>query len=190
MASKYGKLRGQVPPKPSDDQPGSERAQRLLAHTESHRGEGLAAWAEHLTNLRRAEEEIKASLKLCEEEQEAIEGLVMDELEGRNEDAVSTGGFTHSVKYEPYPNPTDRPGLLQYCLDEANGLRDALILPPARLAAIVREEAEANELIIETKTIQVDGQEVEVQEARSRLLPGVRVFLKRTLSRVKSRASA
>lgn len=187
MASKYAKYKGKVPLAQVEST--TERDQEIAKIQVELKDHNLAQLAAVLTGLRGIEEKLTSQLKTTGYHRAAVEELILNLLDAGETDAVSTGGHTLSTKFEPYPQVDDKAALLKHCLDDEE-LRETLSLNPQRLASMIREEAENNLLQIEEKEIDKDGEKVVVQEARSSQLPGVRVFLKRTLSRVKARSSA
>lgn len=178
MASKYAHLKGQVPTEEPSER--DEVMTVLLAERESKTLGELTA--EHNT-LSDEFDEKKRVLDAVGLKIDACDILIRKNLAALDADSVSVNGRTWSTKFEPYPVAEDPSAIIKYF--EEHHMTDQLVLKSSELAsrlkAFVKEEAVNNELVITTKD--VNG--VQTTEVRSNI-PGVKVFLKATLSRPKS----
>ncbi len=185
MASKYAGLKGKVPEAPT------ERSQEITEHILKRAGQSFTDLAGDYNNLRGKIDGISAALKVLNTELDAIEIMLRESLEAQNADSVKTQGYTWSSNPEPYPSCENPEAIIAYFND--NGMADQLKLRSTELASrlkgFVKEEALANELIPSVKIVDgPDGEPIETLEVRSKI-PGVKVFLKYSLSRVKSSRS-
>lgn len=123
-----------------------------------------------------------ASLKV---QTDALEAVIMETLEGQDLDGVRQVGFTWSTSCEPYPVPEDLGAIVEFM--RQNGMEAQLELKKSELAArlksFVKDEALNNELQIVEQTDPDTGETYNVVYSQ---IPGVRVFLKESLSRTKS----
>lgn len=188
MASKYAKLKGRIPEGVREP---SEKETAIAAHLAARQATTLADLIAEYTGQAAQAEKLAAETKIIALLMEALERLIRQRLDAMNADGLSSGGFTWSTSYEPYPVvlANDVPGIVQYFKD--HGMEDQLALKAsevaARLKSFVKEEALNNELEIGTREVPDPrtGEPIEVPDVRSKI-PGVRVFLKAELSRVKS----
>lgn len=183
MASKYAHLKGRVPERQT------ARDAALIAELEAIERQPLAELTEGYNAAVQEAEELAAKVKKVSVRLEAREILIRQGLDGQDADAVRMNGFTWSSKFEPYPVTEDPSAVVRYFKE--NGLEDQLELSASelngRLKNFVKEEALNNELLVGEKEVVDDltGETRQVTEVRSKI-PGVRVFLKGGLSRVKS----
>lgn len=189
MASKYAGQKGRIPEQQSArdqalDQAIAERLPKTVAELTKEYNETKDAAAEMT---------IKA--KALKVKADALEILIRRKLDAEDADAIRINGYTWSETFEPYPVCDDIDAVLEYLQNPDNGMADQLRLKSSeigeRLKNHVKEEALANELIIDTKIVDdpsAPGGQREVTEVRSRI-PGVKVYLKPGLSRVKSKGA-
>lgn len=200
MATKYGHLRGTIPEVPTERDQAFTAALDEVCHV-ARGGEEPSPVARkdktlwELTaefNLLDVEIAEKArAVKALELKRDACELLIRRKIEADSADNVTMNGYTWTPKADPYPAGVEDQGkLVDYFLN--NGMKDLLSVHASRLASIVKEEALANELVVEVKKVPdpATGQETEVREYRSGRLPGVKVYLKPALGRVKSSKGA
>lgn len=184
MASKYAMLKGKIPKEPT------ERDVRLVAEMAKQKGKSFTELAEIYNRT----EAVKAKLDAKSKEQgaklAALAALLEEHLEGTNADNITTQGRTWGISYEPYPTAEDPEQIVKYFNE--NGMASQLELTKTELASrltnFVKEEAAANELIIEDKIIETPDGPKEVREVRSKI-PGVKVFLWSGLSKAKARVA-
>jgi hypothetical protein len=124
----------------------------------------------------------------------ALEILIKKRLEADDSDGIIVNGYTWSENVEPLPVCEDPDAIVKYFKEHE--MEDQLALNKGELANrlknFVKDEALNNEL--EIVTVEVDDPEApggkrETTEVRSKI-PGVKVFLKSKLSRVKSSKGA
>lgn len=186
MGSKYAGLRGRVPEQQT------ERDIELQVRLEEWEGQTLAeltaSFNQFTQHLQAATEKVKGiNLSL-----EACEILIREKLDALEGDAITVNGYTWSPKFEPYPVCEDPAAIIKYF--EEHNMKDQLLLKSSELASrlknFVKEEALNGELIVETKTVPdpETGEERTINDVRSQI-PGVKVFLKGSLSRVKSKGA-
>lgn len=185
MASKYARLKGKVPEQET------ERDQAINEFLAEWRNDSLAVLTEAYNKACTDGDELAAKVKKTNQRIDALEILIRRRLDAEDADSVGMHGFTWSEKFEPYPVAEDPVAIVKYFKD--NELEDQLALTNSELAGrlkkYVKEEALANELVVVTKQVDdpdAPGGTREVTEVRSHI-PGVRVFLKAGLSRVKSK---
>lgn len=185
---KYSHLKGTIPkgqkePTPRDAAIAAEikRLNRLQL--------SLADLATGYNRLMTTAEASAKNLARINVQLEAHEQLLLGALESSDLERATADGYTWSEGCEPYPVCEDPAAIVAYFKE--NGMEEQLALTKTELASrlktFVKEEAVNNELIIETKVIPhpVTGEEIEVPDVRSKV-PGVRVFLKTSLSRRKA----
>lgn len=186
MATKYASLRGKIPEEP---RPPSPKDEKIKEFQKKYTDRTLLNLTKEYNRLDKESGDAADKLAGVNLELEAVELLLRGQLDAAGADSVKMNGFTWSPKVEPYPSAEDPALIIEYFKD--NGMEDQLTLKAGELATrlktFVKEEALANELIIEQKTVadEVTGEERTVTEVRSKI-PGVKVFLKSSLSRVKS----
>lgn len=179
MASKYAHLKGVVPIQRD------ERDEAVTAFMkefqEADKTNGAAA--KRYNDLVAEKAGLAEKLKTISQKLEAAEYLFLDRLDADGSDAVSAEGYTWSSSCEPFPICEDPEAIVKYLKRKKMG--SILVLKVSELASrlrnLVKDEALNNELKV-VETI-VDGKPV--REVRSNV-PGVKVFLKETLSRTKS----
>lgn len=182
MASKYASLKGKIPELPRES---SEREKAIAAEIIEF-GDQPFEWLTATFNSRRiAKDRAEEAVEQADIKLEAVQRAILSKLDTESLDAIKANDYTWSGKTEPYPVVEDNAKLVAHFID--NHQEDMLTMHWMRLKGIVREEALANELVIEEKTIvdQQTGKEITYNDVRSQI-PGVRVFLKPSLSRVKS----
>jgi hypothetical protein len=117
---------------------------------------------------------------------DALEGLIQKKIEALNLDNLSVNGYTWTPQAKAYATQENPQALIQYFID--NGQAHLLMIHGSRLNAMIREEIDAGTILIEPKEV-VDpatGETRTVNEVRSSVLPGVRVYLEDALGRAKS----
>lgn len=186
MASKYASLRGKVPEQP---EPPSEKQTKIAEIQARYVDRSLLNLTSEYNRLRTTADRAKELADDASLAVDAMESLIQEQLDSTGADSIKMNGFTWSAKCEPYPSAEDPTAIVKYFMD--HGMADQLTLKACELATrlkgFVKEESLANELIIEVKTAidPVTGEEIQYNEVRSQI-PGVKVFLKTSLSRVKS----
>lgn len=184
MASKYAMLKGKVPKEPT------ERDIKLVSQMERHKGLTFTELAQLYNTTEAVIAKLTGKAKEVSVKLAALAALLEDHLEGQNADNITTQGRTWGISYEPYPTAEDPEAIVKYFNE--NGMASQLELTKSELAArltnFVKEEAAANELIIEDKTIDTPDGPKEVREVRSKI-PGVKVFLWSGLSKAKARVA-
>lgn len=186
MASKYASLRGKIPEQP---EPPSEKQQKIAEVQARYTDRSFLNLTAEFNRLQTTSDAAADNLKAINLELEAVERLIQEQLDAEGADSIRMNGYTWSGSCTPYPSAEDPAAIITYFKE--NGLEDQLTLKAtelaSRLKSFVKEEALANELVIEVKTF-IDpntGEESQYNDVRSHI-PGVRVFLKNSLSRVKS----
>jgi hypothetical protein len=182
MASKYAGLKHRIPEQPT------ARDAALTAELAAIETETLAELTAGYNTCKDAAGKLAEQVKQLSVRLEAREILIRRALDAQGATSVRMQGYTWSEKFEPYPVTEDPAAVVRYFRE--HGLEDQLTLTASelngRLKNLVKEEALANELQVDVVTV-VDpatGAEQQTTEVRSRV-PGVRVFLKAGLSRVK-----
>lgn len=188
MATKYAALRGKVPEQPIEASPKQvEIAKRQAVYTDR----SLLNLTTEYNKLCAVGDDLADQVKDSNLDIEAVERLIQEQLDAQGADSVKMNGFTWSIGAVPYPSvlAMNVAEVEKYFKD--NGMAEQLSLSATELASrlktFVKEEALANELIIEERTVvdEATGVEKIVTDVKSKI-PGVRVFLKSSLSRVKS----
>jgi hypothetical protein len=179
---KYSKLEGTIPAEPT------ERDEAIIAGIEERKHKTFAELATEYNQLEVASLELTKKVKAQSVTFAVLEILLRGHLEATDADSISTLGFNWSRGCEPYPVCEDPDAIVKYFNEHEMG--DLLALTKTELAGrlkkLVKEEALANELQITTETVEgPNGEPVEKQVVRSNV-PGVRVFLKKSLSRTKA----
>jgi hypothetical protein len=183
VASKYEHLKGKIPEQPTARDTALTEALTLIE------SQTIADLTANYNALNEKSDELAAAVKVVNLQMDALEIVIRRRLDAQNADAVRISGYTWSEKFEPYPVCEDPAAIVAYF--ESHGMEDQLTLRNSELAArlknFVKEEALAGGLQMTTKTVPdpTTGVDSEIVEVRSSI-PGVRVFLKGTLSRVKS----
>lgn len=187
MASKYAGLKGRIP---EQEKPLTDRDQAIIKEMAEHAEKSLAELA---VAYNAVEVQIEAAALVAaglKHKQDALEILIRKTIDGNSIEKIGLDGFTWSNTYEPFPVADDPAAAVQYFKD--NGMEDQLKLTASevasRLKKHVKEEALANELEIIEKVVEGPDGPVTTTEVRSKI-PGVKVFLKPSLSRVKSTAN-
>lgn len=193
MASKYAHLKGKVPGAQREQTP---REQEITQHIERRKEQTLSQLAQAYNLMCVQKERIAGIAAKHKIKMDAFERMIEQRLDSADEDSVSMHGYTWSTAFLPFPvlkdaNPEE---IKTYLRD--NGQGDLLELSitelSERLTKLIKEEAENNELDISERTIvdETTGEARTVQDVKSSKIPGVRVFLKSSLSHVKSRKGA
>lgn len=184
MASKYAGLKGKIPEQPT------ERDEVFRRETAKRADKTVGELTEEYNTVQDAIARLAEKTKTGNLLKRVLEVLIREKLDAQDADSINASGYTWTPQFEPYPIAEDVDAIVKYF--QENGMEDQLQLKASELAtrlkSFVKDEALANELIIEIKT-EVDpatGEEVEIgRDVRSKI-PGVRVFLGSGLSRVKS----
>jgi hypothetical protein len=184
MASKYAGLKGRIPERQT------ARDVALEAAITERKENNVADLTEEYNLLNAKAKQLTAEGKALKVKADAVEILIRRKLDVEEADAIRINGFTWSETFEPYPVAEDVDAIVQYF--EEHDMKDQLRLKSSELAerlkTFIKEEALAGELTIEQKEIEdplAPGGKREVTEVRSKI-PGVKVYLKPGLSRVKS----
>ncbi len=187
MASKYAKLKGKVPEQPT------ERDEALDENIKTWKDDPAGSLTERYNAAVMEGARLASLVKTNKYVIDALEILIRRKLDAEDAESLGMHGYTWSETFEPYPVAADPAAIVKYFNE--HGLGDQLVLSNSELASrlkkYVKEESMENELVV--KTIMVDDPEApggqrEVTEVWSRI-PGVRVFLKGGLSRVKSKGA-
>lgn len=181
MASKWAHLRGKVPVEKTERQQDVEdKLKELGAKSINELTKIYNDKVAEIKDLAKKAKELKVS-------SDAAEILILKKLDAERAEAFRINSYTWSETFEPYPIAEDPVAIVKYFVD--HGMADQLKLTTTELAGrlktFVKAEADANELQIETKEEPGPDGPVTVTIVRSQI-PGVRVFLKAGLSRVKS----
>lgn len=189
MASKYVGTKGKIP------QQQTARDQALDTAIEERRGKSVAELTAEFNKAKEEAAEAAIKAKALKVKADALEILILRKLDADDADAIRINGYTWSETFEPYPVCDDIDAVLEFLQNPENGMADQLKLKSSELAERlknhVKQEALANELIVEVKEVddpEAPGGKREVTEVRSKI-PGVKVFNKHGLSRVKSGAA-
>lgn len=186
MASKYAGLKGRIPEQPT------EREAAVQALLDEYKDTPIADLTATYNLAVEQATSLAAKVKAIGARLEAFEILIRQRLDALEGDAISVNGYTWSPKFEPYPVAEDVDKIVAYFKE--HGMEDQLVLKTSELASrlknFVKEEALNGELIVEPKTVvdEATGEEKVVNDVRSQI-PGVRVFLKASLSRVKTKGA-
>lgn len=190
MASKYARLKGRIP------EMQSARDVALDKAVEERKDKSVADLTREYNEAKAAAAKMTSDAKDLKVKADALEILIRKKLDVEDADAIRINGFTWSETFEPYPVCDDVEKVLAYLADPKNGMADTLRLKSSeigeRLKAFIKEEALANELVVETKEVEdpsSPGGKREVTEVRSGRFPGVKVYMKPGLSRVKSKGA-
>lgn len=179
MASKYAGLKGKIPVELT---PRQENVQREYAERKDRT---FAQLAEEYNKLDADRAELARKAAGIKAKADAIEDLMREALDGMDADKIVTQGYNWSDCPEPYPVVEDIDAIVKYFNEHEMG--DQLTLKKTELAtrlrSFVKEEALANELIVTTVEDPVTHETR--TEVRSNI-PGVKVFLKPSLSRTKA----
>lgn len=188
MASKYAGLKGKIPEGVKEP---SERETAISKIIEERRDLSITQLIQEYNEVTEAKETAANIIKRLNLRLEALGRRIRERMDAENLDGVKADGYTWTPTFEPYPVvlANDVPGIVQYFKD--HGMEEQLALKAsevaARLVSFVKEEAMNNELEIGTREVPdpQTGALIEIPDVRSKI-PGVRVFLKAELSRVKS----
>lgn len=187
MASKYAGLKGKIPVQQT------EREEAIQKIIDEHKDDEIAAIGAAYNDRAMEAAALAVKVRDVANHLEAYDILLRQKLDGLDGEGIIMHGYTWSPKYEPYPVCEDPDAIVKYFEDHE--MADQLVLTKTELAnrlkSFVKEEALNGELIVEPRTV-VDpttGEERIVNDVKSQV-PGVRVYLKESLSRVKSRSKA
>lgn len=182
MGSKYQSLRGTIPEEPT------ERDQAFMDVTSSYEGKTVDELTAAYNDLEVAAGVITRIAKQFKIEADVLETLIRKGIEAASAENMSINGYTWTPKYEPYPRVSDKSGLIDYFIEQ--DMKDMLGVMDGKIKSFVKEEIAENELTIEIVAgIDQDGNPTEKKEVHS-ALPGVLVYLKPDLGRVKSTRGA
>jgi len=180
MASKWAHLKGKVPEKAPtlrDMALGEELNKIDAADIGQLTDEYNALWKES--------DDLAALVKANKLKMDAREILIRKRLASKGVDGAMVNGYTWTEKFEPYPVCEDPAAIVEYF--RTHDMEDQLTLSntelASRLKSFVKDEASRGEL--QVITIPGENGEEDTTEVRSSI-PGVKVFLKADLSRVKS----
>jgi hypothetical protein len=180
VASKYAGLKGVIP-----EQQSQRDAALDLAIVE-RRTKTVAELTEEYNQVNAEAATLSLRAKVVGIQAKALEILIRKKLDADDADAIRINGYTWSETFEPYPIAQDPAVIEQYFRE--HGMEDQLRLTATELATRlknhVKQEALANELIVQ-EIPNPDNPGTTITEVRSQI-PGVKVFLKAGLSRVKS----
>ncbi len=179
MATKYASLKGVIPEQVT------ERDALVTEFIEAFRGESFDALTVRYNAADRKAGALASRVKRNKARMDALEILTRGALAALNMERATLNGFTWSEGCEPYPSCDDPAAIIQYFTEHQ--MTDMLTLKASELASrlkmFVKEEALNNELTIEDVPDPVTGAIVQVVRSR---IPGVKVYLKTSLSRRKS----
>ena len=162
----------------------------LFAQTATEwRDKPLDEIANEYNTLEERKSELNGQVEKIETTMKALGHLIQKKIEASGADNMSISGFTWTPKAEAYASAEDNLKLIQHFID--NGQQHLLMIHASRLSAMVREEIDAGTILIEPKEVPdpETGGTKTVNEVRSAILPGVKVFLKDALGRQKSTRS-
>lgn len=180
MASQWAFLKGKVPEKqPTARDLGLAEELRKIDEAD------LGQLTQEYNDLWKESDDLAALTKANKLKMDAREIMIRKRLAAKGVDGAMVNGYTWTEKFEPYPVCKD-PGAIVAYLREHDPAQLNLTNTElaSRLKAKVKEEAKAGELIIETQPDPNNpGEDVTIVRSQ---VPGVEVFLKTDLSRVKS----
>lgn len=156
---KWSKLDGTLPEAPQDQ---SERTQKLFAACDELAGTPVPELAKILSDAKQAKDAVKEAEKEANFNLEVAERAMIFAMKQAGIESIVVDGYRFTPSPEPYPQVTDKKALLDWALEH---MRDNLSLHPSTLSAIVKQAL----------------------EGQGELPPGVDVFLKRSVSRTKSK---
>lgn len=182
MASKYAHLNGKVPEQQTEREQAVSEFLEEFRKTDTTTG----AVAKRYNGLCVEAAELAAKVKVLNQKIDAADIMMQERLQGDDTEAVRSDGYTWSRSFEPYPVCEDPEQIVKYFKE--HDMEGLLVLRAGELASRlknhVKEEAQNNELIIDIETDPDTG--VEVKRTVRSQIPGVKVFLKASLSRTKS----
>lgn len=181
MASKWGHLKGKVP----ERQP-TVRDLGLAEELKKLDDVDINQLTDEYNALWKESDDLAALTKANKLKMDAREIMIRKRLAAKGIDGAMVNGYTWTEKFEPYPVCEDPAAIVEYFKE--HGMEDQLALTTTELASrlkkFVKEEADRGELQI--TTVPGENGEDDTTEVRSSV-PGVKVFLKADLSRVKSK---
>lgn len=180
MAGKWNHLKGKIPERaPTARDIGLAEELKKLDETDINllTDEYNALWKES--------DDLATLVKANKLKMDAREIMIRKRLAAKGIEGAMVNGYTWTEKFEPYPVCEDPKAIVEYF--ETHDMADQLVLSntelASRLKSFVKDEAARGELQI--ITIPGENGEEDRTEVRSSV-PGVKVFLKADLSRVKS----
>jgi hypothetical protein len=185
MASKYAHLKGQIPIEEVIYSPEVAAFMKEYAELDPTPGER----AKRYNTLNAEAVEMAGKVKVLNQKLEAAEANMLQSVDSNGIDSIKADGYTWTPTFEPYPSCEDPEAIVKYLKRKKMG--SMLVLKVSELASrlrqLVKDEAANNELRIDvvSETDPITGEVKERRIVRSRV-PGVKVFLKAKLSRVKS----
>lgn len=180
------KHRGKIPPPPREPGPKEILFNEIV---NEWRDKPLGEIAEQFNTWDAEKDALAAQVDKLDGKLDALKYLIQKKIEATGADNMSLAGYTWTPKADAYASAEDNAKLIQHFID--NGQQHLLQIHPSRLSSMVREEIDAGTYLVEDKTVvdPVTGEETTVQEIRSAVLPGVKVFMKDSLGRQKSTRS-
>jgi hypothetical protein len=135
MAGKWQFLKGQVPEKTNDEQPGyRERYAKLAALYKDHT---LPALAEELTKAREIKDEFMGQLAEANLEVTVRERLIIEKLEALGIDSITAGGYKLTPSPEPVFSKRDGAALRQWCSE--TGQEELLTVNAQTLSSLAKQ---------------------------------------------------
>jgi hypothetical protein len=180
MASKWAHLKGKVPERaPTARDVGLAEELKKIEETT------IDVLTDEYNALWKESDDLAALAKANKLKMDAREIMIRKRLAAKGIDGAMVNGYTWTEKFEPYPVCEDPAAIVEYF--RTHEMEDQLVLTNTELAnrlkTFVKDEAARGELQI--ITIPGENGEEDRTEVRSSV-PGVKVFLKADLSRVKS----
>lgn len=180
MASKWAHLKGQIP-----ERAPTARDVALQEALQKIDAADIGQLTEEYNALWKESDDLAALVKANKLQMDAREILIRKRLAAKGIEGAMVNGYTWTEKFEPFPVCEDPAAIVNYF--ETHDMADQLKLTntelASRLKSFVKDEAARGELQI-INIPGADGEE-DRTEVRSSV-PGVKVFLKADLSRVKS----
>ena len=197
---KWSNLRGVLPPAPGESPEWMSKVRTRKDELRETLGDrlNLISLTAAYNDARDEKESIADREKALNIDLEALQQLIIAELEASGSDIWRGNGFSFSEKPEPYAQTENKLAVVEHFLplsliegaiksgdaETAAGLLEKaklnlahVSIPWQTLNALVKAEAEAGEL-----TIEGDGEQTNVRCS----IPGVKVFLKSSLNRRKA----
>lgn len=185
MASKYAHLKGQIPVEEIVYSPEVTAFMAAFAVEDLNDGDR----AKRFNTLTNESIELSKQVKVLSNKLDAAEANMLKGLDANGTEAVKADGYTWTPTFEPYPSCEDPEAIVKYLKRKKMGSMLVLKVSElaSRLRSLVKDEAVNNELriTIDEYTDPATGEVKQRRTVRSRV-PGVKVFLKAKLSRVKS----
>lgn len=179
MASKYAHLKGQVP-----ERPATARDLGLAEELKKLDKIDLNTLTDEYNALWKESDDLALLVKTNKLKMDAREIMIRKRLDAMGVDGAKVNGYTWTEKFEPFPVCEDPKAIVKYFEEnDPSQLQLSNTELAARLKNFVKEEAATGQLRI--VTIPGENGEEDRTEVYSSV-PGVKVFLKGDLSRVKS----